>query len=225
MDYSVSGKKWQGIYYNPLEGNIYLVYKRYILPIGQLYKYKYIRYLSLFTKTWNICWNYAGFVWRSDSQGSLLHKTPTQTMQYFATKSPENYHQHVHHIANDPLQNGRPWMIYCSRMKIHHQPNSSWWWFERCFLWSSPVLGIYNPIWRAHFSDELKPHEEYEKKELGNLWSAGHALVGPVFSNQQLEGRFQLVSIELLVIKPTSCRTLSELSVLFACWVLGARRR
>ena len=83
-------------------------------------------------------------------------------------KSPENYHQHVHHIANDPLQNGWPWMIYCSRMKIHHQPNSSWWWFEICFLWSSPFGGN-NPIWRAHFSDELKPHEEYGKKNWATL--------------------------------------------------------
>ena len=141
-------------------------------------------------------------------------------------KSPENYHQHVHHIANDPLQNGWPWMIYCSRMKIYHQPNSSTHLGGglKYVSYDHPPFGGNNPIWRAHFSDDLKPHEEYEKK-LGNLWSAGHALVGPVFSNQQLEGRFLPVSIELLVLKPTSCRTLSELSVLFACWVLGARRR
>ena len=31
MDYSGSCQGWQGLY-NPLEGNIYLVYKRYILP-------------------------------------------------------------------------------------------------------------------------------------------------------------------------------------------------
>ena len=35
-DYSGSGKRWYGLY-NPLEGNTYLLYNRYILPIRWLY--------------------------------------------------------------------------------------------------------------------------------------------------------------------------------------------
>ena len=223
MDYSVSGKKWQGIYYNPLEGNIYLVYKRYILPIGQLYKYKYIRYLSLFTRTWKLCWNYAGFVCRGDSQKSFLHKTPTQTMQYFATNIPWELPsmctilQMIH-----SKMDGREWYIVAGWRYTINQTHLGG--GLKCVSYDHPPFGGNNPIWQAHFSYSWN-HMKNMKKKLGNLWSAGHAPVWPVFSNQQLEGRFQLVSIKLLVLKPTSCRTLSELSVLFACWVLGARRR
>ena len=36
-DYSGSAKRVVGIFVDPLEGTIYLVYKRYILSIGWLY--------------------------------------------------------------------------------------------------------------------------------------------------------------------------------------------